>query len=193
MTAGRKDKLTTDILSRLTHVSRDLSLFTDPTPEQRKAKERFWGPFMAGDIQVPPTIDLPLALRFGGDSRISKWWDLSGFQDWFLNQEEFRQRVEFIAHLALDSIEEVLKDRTATSNAKVAAAKLALEVANKLSKGQKDQQSDGDSPIDKMDRKELEEFIRKKLVLLPIATDSQSKVLTVDVTPATINAAGTNK
>lgn len=183
MTAGRKDKLTTDILSRLTHVSKDLSLFENPTPEQRKAKERFWAPFLAGDTPVPPTMDLAAALKFAGDRRLKQWWDLPGFQDWFFNREEFKERVEFIAHLALDGIEEVLKDRMATASAKVAAAKLALEVANKLPKAKDQDGRFADDKINQMDRAQLEAFIKRKLTLLPNSTES----LTVDLEPGNLN------
>lgn len=181
MPAGRKDKLTTDILARLTQASRDLSLFEDPTPEQRKAKERFWAPFVSGEVPAPPTMDLATALKFAGDRRLRAWWDLPGFQDWFLNREEFKERVEFIAHLALDSIEGVLTDRGAPPSARVAAAKLALEVANKLPRTAQTTERFADEKINEMDRAQLETFIKRKLSLLP-----KQEGLTVDLPPASV-------
>ncbi len=176
------DKLRSDILAKLTQVSRDLSLFEAPTAEQRRAKERFWSPFMQGDTPVPHPIDLATALRYGGDSRIRQWWGLPGFIDWFTNQQEFRERIEFIAHLALDGIEEVLRDRMATGSAKVAAAKLALEVANKLPRAGKAAEEFADGKIAEMNKQELEQFIQKKLLLLP-----GNKQLTSPPAPDTVD------
>jgi hypothetical protein len=156
------DKTRADILSRISSLTKDLSLFEHPTPEQRAAKERFWRPFLSGDTQVPAERNLATALKFASDSRISKWWDIPGFQDWFYNDQEFKDRVELIAHLALDGITEVLKDKMATPSAKVAAAKLALEVAGKMPKALAKDQAVGDSDIDKMTKEELDAFIREK-------------------------------
>jgi hypothetical protein len=175
------DKLRQDIISKLATVTRDLSLFSQPTSDQRQTKERFWGLFMQGDAEVPSEVDLATALRFGQDKRISTWWDIPGFRDWFLNKQEFKDRVEFMAHLALDGIQEVLQDKTATPASRVAAAKLALEVANKLPKAGSNQ--DGkylDEKINEMDSKELERFIQSKLVQFPtksLTTDTDSGII----------------
>lgn len=178
------DKLRNHILTQLAQASKDLSLFDKPTSDQRQVKERFWAPFMRGDIQVPQKVDLATALRYGSDRRISQWWDIPGFQDWFLNSEEFKDRVEFIAHLALDGIEEVLRDRTATASSRVAAAKLALEVANKLPKGAGSEGKYLDEKINEMDSKELEKYIQSKLTQFPgtkpLTDESESDTLPDD-------------
>jgi hypothetical protein len=175
------DKLRQDIISKLATVTRDLSLFSKPTPDQRQAKERFWGLFMEGDMEVPAQPDLAAALRFGQDKRISGWWDIPGFQDWFLNKQEFKDRVEFMAHLALDGIQDVLLDKTATPASRVAAAKLALEVANKLPKAGSNESRYLDEKINEMDSKELERFIQSKLIRFPseksLTTDDNSAIM----------------
>lgn len=177
------DKLRADILARLNHITKDLSLFTSPTVDQRTAKSRFWAPFMSGDVGVPANIDLATALKFASDSRIKQWWSLPGFVDWFTNQEEFKERVEFIAHLALDGIEAVLKDPMATGGAKVAAAKLALEVANKLPKASKDDGEFADKMINKMSKTELTDYISQKVGLVNL----NKKDLTIDLDTVNVN------
>lgn len=137
-----------------------------PTPEQRKAKSAFWARFNENPICDPSQISLSIALRFAGDNRISRWWPQTGFREWFQNSDEFRQRLEYLANLALDSIEHILADPRAQASAKVTAAKLVMEVARKMPpKHQAEKYAD--EKIGEMDRKQLEEFISRRISLLP--------------------------
>ena len=84
-----------------------------------------------------------------------------GFKEWFLNEEEFAQKALALAHLALGSLEEVLTNPDANPSARVKAAKLAIEVANKMpQRWQKTVYLD--DQIHKMDRAQLESFLRSK-------------------------------
>jgi hypothetical protein len=170
------DKLRSTILTQLSSVTRDLSLFSDPRPEHRKAKAAFWSYWMGSDQPPPATIDLALAKRYCGDSRIKGWWDLPGFQDWFSNSEEFKQRVEFLVQLALDNAEDLLRDKSASATAKVAVIKLMLEVANKFPNKQKEERY-ADEKIAEMDKKQLEDFIAKNLRKLPLTPSSSTDTM----------------
>lgn len=142
-----------------------------PTPEQRKSKSAFWVRFNENPICEPAEISLSIALRFAGDSRLSRWWSQEGFKEWFRNQEEFRQRLEYLVNLSLDSLENVLIDPKAQSSAKVNAAKLLMEVARKMPpRGAVEKYLD--EKIAEMDRKQLEEYIAKKTKVLRPVTES---------------------
>lgn len=152
-----------------------------PSPEQRKAKSAFWARFQENPLCEPSEISLAVATRFCGDGRLSRWWGQEGFRDWFRNSDEFRQRLEYLVNLSLDSIEYVLTDPKAQSSAKVNAAKLLMEVARKMPpKGATTVYLDEN--ISKMSKKELEEFITKKTRLLP-----QSIPSTDDTTSDTLD------
>lgn len=146
-----------------------------PTPEQRKAKSAFWTRFHENPLCEPADISLSLALQLAGDGRLSRWWSDPGFSEWFRNADEFRQRLEYLANLSLDTLEYVLVDPKAQSSAKVNAAKLLMEAARKMpSKGAVEKYLD--EKIAEMDRKQLEEYISKKTRLLgvsnPLPTES---------------------
>lgn len=141
-----------------------------PSPEQRKSKSSFWVRFNDNPICEPQDISLQLALQFVDDSRLSKWWSQDGFKEWFRNRDEFRQRIEYLAHLSLDTLESVLIDPMSQSSAKVNAAKLLMEVARKMPPKQAVEQY-LDQKIAEMDRKQLEEFVKSRMKLLTPATD----------------------
>ena len=124
-------------------------------------KAAFWAKFSANPMVDVDNISLTHVQRFVSDPRIERWWQLHRFKDWFLNEEEFAQRALAIAHLALGSLEEILVNPDANPSARVNAAKLAIEVANKMpQKWQKTVYLD--DQIHKMDRAQLESFLRSK-------------------------------
>lgn len=145
-----------------------------PSPEQRRAKSAFWARFSDNPICEPEDISLAVALRFSPDNRLSRWWIQPGFKEWFRNRDEFRQRMEYLANLALDSLEGILADPKAQGTAKVNAAKLIMEVARKTpNKSQAEQFLD--EKVSQMSRPQLEEYIKKNLRLLDSASPPDVK------------------
>lgn len=135
-----------------------------PSPEQRKAKSAYWTVRADSPLQAD-RITLQEAQSATGEGRLRKWWTLPGFPEWFANREEFRQRVEYLANLALDTAEEILLDRNVNANARVQMAKLVIEAANRMpQKYQKELYVD--EKVAQMGKKELEEYIRKASILL---------------------------
>lgn len=155
------------VLNRLLSQTRDLSIF-QPDNDQRRAKSNFWTYFASEEgVPLPPTPDLALALRFGADSRITKWWPLPGFQDWFLNRDEFRQRMEYLSNLCLDQLETIVTTNSSANSDKLNAIKLIMQVARKTpSPGDSAAEKFADDKIGKMGRPELEEFIRRNIKLV---------------------------
>lgn len=132
-----------------------------PTPDQRSVKAAFWAKYANAPLMDTSKITAAYVHKLIPDSRLPRWWSLYGFKEWFLNEDEFRQRIEYIAHLALDAMEAILTDPDANHSARVNAAKLALEAANKMpQKWQKTLYLD--DSIQKMDQAQLEQFIRQK-------------------------------
>lgn len=136
-----------------------------PTEAQKKAKSRFWATCSGEGGPTPsPLPNIEQALQFGSIDR--KWWDESGFRDWFWNRNEFNERLEYIGLLALEELESTLKSKLVTSAQKIPAIKLALEVAHKL--GGKGQGESIDLPdkLANMSKKQLEDFIESRRKLL---------------------------
>lgn len=160
-----------DINKILAAASTDLTFA--PTPDMRRAKAAFWHRVADAPLFDGGPVTLVAAQQFGTDKRLSKWWTLPGFAEWFQNKEEFRERLEYLADIALDSLEQVLTDPDSNPSAKVASAKLVLEAASKMPKKEADAPA---SRLETMSRGELEDYVRKNL-----------KFLTADTPPAKVD------
>lgn len=135
-------------------------LLHEPTLEQRQIKQQFWSRFQDNQICLPEDITESVALRLVPDNRIRKWWKLAGFQEWFRNQDEFRERTEYLAYLALESLERVLVDPKSQASSVVSAAKLVMELTNKMPRaGAEDKFLDAD--IAKMTKAEVKKFLER--------------------------------
>jgi hypothetical protein len=148
----------------------------------RRAKAAFWSsltdhPLGIGDADA---LTLAASKQLGADSRLPRWWAVPGFQEWWQNKQEFKQRLEYLAQLALDSLEEILADPNANPTAKVNSAKLVLDAANKMPK--KAPEENLDAKLSSMSRAELEEYVRSKVKYLTPAVETVSidTVLGVD-------------
>lgn len=133
-----------------------------PSPEQRKTKSAFWTRFNDNPLCEPQDISLAVAIQFVSDERLTKWWPQTGFKEWFRNRDEFRQRIEYLVHQALDSLEYVLADPKAQASAKVNAAKLLMEVARKMPSKQDSAGQYLDEKISTMTKAELEAYVRSR-------------------------------
>lgn len=155
-----------DINKILAAAQTDL-VFT-PTPDMRKAKASFWSRFAEAPALDGGPVTLAAAQQVATDKRLTKWWSIPGFQDWFQNKEEFKERLEYLADIALDSLESVLTDPDANPSAKVASAKLVLEAASKMPKKEADAPA---SRLETMSRNELEDYVRRNLKYLAPSED----------------------
>jgi len=132
----------------------------EPNDRQRAAKASFWEVYVGGGAQK---ITKSLALQLTNNHGITRWWGIPGFEEWFCNKDEFRQRVAYLANIALDAIEEILLDPNANPNARQNAAKLMIEVANKMpNKNAKEKFLD--AQIQEMGKRELDAFIENAQV-----------------------------
>lgn len=156
-----------NVLTRLLAEISDVVEFT-PTKDHRRAKSNFWTSVVEQDVSLPPDPDMLTVARYAGDRRLEQWWDIPGFRDWFLNRQEFMQRVDTLTQLALDEMERILTSTDPKSNtAKVAVMRMALEAGGKLGANRESSSEETtDDKILRMTRKELEEFIQEKNRLL---------------------------
>ena len=132
-----------------------------PTEVQLKVKAKMLGLVMDNPIYSLDDLTLEGAIDLTKDRRIAKWWDIDGFQDWFKNKNEFKQRNEHLLSLAQDALERILQsDSPRMASAQVNAFKALIEVANKLP-AKKGELKYTDERINQLDPLQLEEFMRK--------------------------------
>lgn len=142
-----------------------------PTNDQKRAKSAFWGSFTEQSVVLPgDTPNLSLVLQFlVNEGKITEWWAMPGFPAWFWNNQEFNQRKEYIASLAMDELEKVLLSNQLSPDKKIQAIRLSLELSGKLDK------QEGAAPIDsiigKMNREQLREYINKRTRLTSVPSE----------------------
>lgn len=147
-----------------------------PTPGQRKIKAKYWSRRAQSQL-TNAHPDLPHILTLVKDKRIPTWWQEPGFKEWFRNEEEFKERVQYLADLALDTLEEVMVNPEAKETAKIAAAKLMMELGNKLPKT--NEQVFMDEKINAMNPEQLREFIKQsapRLISVPKSDTIEAEV-----------------
>jgi len=132
-----------------------------PTEVQAKVKAKMLGLVMDNPIYSLEDLTLDGAIDLTKDKRLEKWWNLDGFQDWFKNKNEFKQKNEYLISLAQDAMERILTSTNPKmAGAQVNAFKALIEVADKLP-AKKGELKYKDETINRMDPLQLEDFIRK--------------------------------
>lgn len=134
-----------------------------PTPDMRRVKAAFWSKMQDNPNLSGSAGTLAAVQQIVTDKRLAKWWSLPGFSEWFQNGEEYRERMEYLADLALDALEQILTDPDANASAKVTSAKLVLEAAKKMPT--KDDSAPA-SRLEAMSRDELEAYVSRHLKYL---------------------------
>lgn len=139
-----------------------------PDAAQRQAKAAFWVSLREAPLADPDSITLALALDVVRDTRLNKWWRIPGFKEWFANNDEWRQRIEYLTALALDSAEDILLDPNPKSaGAKVRLIEVLARLANKEPARAKEVKY-LDKAVQDMDVNQLEAFLEKNgLKVLP--------------------------
>lgn len=163
---------------KLEEASPSEALTFRPSRDQQIARSAFWSTFSSGDIEVPETVDLAVAIKWGLDKRISEWWTNPAFIDWFQNRHEFHQRTEHLALSSLLHLENIISDSDANPSARVAAIKLAMELSGKLASKKTDAEFT-DKKINEMTPQQLEAFIRAKTISL-VPTVPQTDLTSTD-------------
>lgn len=130
-----------------------------PSESHRRAKSNFWSYFTNNESLPPTSVTLSAASKYCGDKRITEWWSISGFEAWFSNKDEFKQRVEFLADLALDQLYSLIKDPETGAASKVAAIRMIMDVGQKMA-AKAPKEDSVETKIAKMSKSELEAFIR---------------------------------
>lgn len=126
-------------------------------------------------------VSLAQALEVTQAPQLRKWWAEDGFQDWFLNREEAKERLQYLFQKGLDAAENILDNPEANANAKANILKLLAEMTGHLTKKPVDRFAD--EQVNKMSEEQLKAYLEKKGV-----TFTQEKIIDVQSTDATSSA-----
>jgi hypothetical protein len=147
--------------SALVELAEDTGALFTPSKIQRAIRARFWT-LMSNSMTTNPlhmtTMEIMKTVR---DNRFGTWVLLPGFKDWFFNNTEHIERLEYLFDLALTSAEEILlSDDPKSVNAKVQMIRTIAELARKIPSKNVDQYQD--EKIGKMSKAELESFLQEQ-------------------------------
>ena len=141
-----------------------------PTEDQRQVKSAFWATFEDRGGVADHEVTQAAVLQATNDTRVSQWWNLHGFQDWFLNKEEYKQRLDYLMHIGMDALERVLKF-SESDTAIVSAMKLIIAANDKMPSSTKVVYAD--SFIQDLDERGLDEYLRKHKNVLQAAPEEK--------------------
>jgi len=100
---------------------------------------------------------------------VESWFRNPLAHAWFGNGQEFLQRLEFLAQISLDSLENLITGQDTPANARVAAVKLVMDLARKTPTHAPTEEY-RDEAVAKMSREELEKFIADRTARLVTTT-----------------------
>lgn len=132
-----------------------------PTADQRKVKARFWTLMQSAPFGTRPDKMGPEEIvRKTRTPALSNWWKTPGFKEWFLNNTEHQERLEYLFDLALSAAEDILRnDDPKAQSARVNMVKTVAELARKMPS--KQQTVVLDREVANMSEDQLREFIAK--------------------------------
>jgi len=136
-----------------------------PNNSQLEAKSAFWAIAADSPLVDPANITLATVQQIYPDTRVRRWWGIPGFQDWFCNRHEWRQKVEYLVNIGLDAVKAVLEDPDAAPSARIKAFEVIAKLADREPAKVKEVRF-ADSNIEKMSKEQLEAYIRGKVARL---------------------------
>lgn len=141
-----------------------------PSRRERELKAKFW--YLVGN---DPFLDPKVLTSSANSVRTFLGanlpnWDTPGFQDWFLNREEYRVRIEYLFGLSLDAMEEILVNNDPkVQGARVQLIRALAELAGKVPHKQANIQITANTAIanriEGMNKEELEKYLGNSPIL----------------------------
>lgn len=161
-----------------------------PSTIERKLKAKFWA-----KAQDNPLLNLSgntvslaqIKQTAGGGSALDSCWKKPGFQDWFMNPDDGRAKLEYLFDLGLDAMEELLlSPDPKTSAAKVNALKLLSELTGRYIKGRQGQVGGLGEAIAGADKASLEALFQSAGLTVAVSASKgqiDPMLNTINVTP----------
>ena len=164
-----------------------------PGAEHRRAKVKFWKRVQDNPLVDTSNLDASIAAKFGGDQRIHSWWNQPGFQEWFSNQQEYLEKLQYAQMLSIDTIIEVLESGHASDTSKLVASKMVNDMTLKMAELSGASSRGAGSAIDKMNLDQLRDFISKSTHRLTGSGSSdRSEVISTSTTSDTTEESSTD-
>lgn len=149
-----------------------------PTEAQKKAKAALMAALTdpAYSLLDAKSINLATALKMTGITTLRGWWDQPGFQNWFLNKEETKQKIKYLTDKALESVSQILDD----PDPRASAAKVSI-LKTLLQYEAAEVQTKTNTRFDSMDIVQLRAFLKQNAHLIrPLLEEGKSATVVVE-------------
>jgi hypothetical protein len=138
-----------------------------PSEAQRLCKIRFLSRLKDNPLLDPSSLTLEDAVQLSGSTTLKNWWGKPGFKAWFLNLDEYRERVELAFATALDAIQDILMNtEPKAQSARVNLIKTIIELAGRMPNKNKEKYADDE--ISKMTPQQLQEYIHRNRKVIEV-------------------------
>jgi hypothetical protein len=131
-----------------------------PDRAQQRVKAKIMGILADNPIYAMSEITYDIAYQLSQDRRLRKWWDIPGFSQWMQNKSEFKQRLEDLVQLSLDTAEDIISNEAMPPAARVNMIKLVWEAAAKFPQKVANPNKDSQA-AQHMSQEQLDEMMRK--------------------------------
>lgn len=149
-----------------------------PTESQKRAKAALMAALSdpMNSLIDPKTISMTLAMRLTGVQTLNHWWQQPGFQAWFLNKEETKQKIKYLTDKALETAVQILDDPDPrTANAKVAILRTLMQYEAA------EVQTKTNTRFDSMDMQQLRGFLKQNAhIIRPLLEEAKSATVTTE-------------
>ena len=149
-----------------------------PTESQKRAKAALMAALSdpMNSLIDPKTISMTLAMRLTGVQTLNHWWQQPGFQAWFLNKEETKQKIKYLTDKALETAVQILDDPDpSTANAKVAILRTLMQYEAA------EVQTKTNTRFDSMDMQQLRGFLKQNAhIIRPLLEEAKSATVTTE-------------
>lgn len=131
------------------------AVFT-PSNRQIRARNRFYDEHPG---ELPPDLSAAAYVEMGAPQALLKWWGTAGFSEWWSSPQWEKEESQRILYAAMQTVARILGDTDLPAQVQLGAAKEAREIYSKLNTTK--EQRFADESIAEMDRKQLEEYIKR--------------------------------
>jgi hypothetical protein len=158
-----------------------------PTTQERKLKARFWARAAENPLVSLKGSNVSLVSikqMTGSGAQLDAAWKKPGFQNWFLNADDGRAKMEYLFDLGLDALEELLMNPDPkTSSAKVNAVKLLAELSGRYIKGKQGNVAGIGEAIANADKASLEALFESAGLKIAVSASKGQPDEAINVTP----------
>lgn len=133
-----------------------------PAPNQQMLKAQFWARYVPNPFESRENISLATVQETINEPKLKRYWSIPGFKDWFINQEEGKERIDYLWMVGLDTAEQIMRDPAVNAGAKVNLLKLLAEVSGRLQRGSKGEEKFSDDTVNKMSEEELKKWLKNR-------------------------------